>query len=310
MREPHTIQEQRNAHLHPLLSHNSSTLKEVSFTSKLSERAYYAEDHVVNGISIFPGAAFLEIACISGSIAGEQSIARIRDIVWIQPLSFEHGPQSLRTYLKYIGDSAEFAIASLDEEHDRVVHSEGRLYFKDSERNRAHIEETVALEKLKGLATSVQGRKAFYEKFAKNGIRYGDSFQSVQEIHVGKSWVLSHLTVAHSLLEDFGHYILHPSIIDGALQTVAGFFSGADAEIPHLPFALDEVDIVRAIHHDCYAYVELSDSEGPTRTDVKKFNIRLLNERGDVLVKLKNLYVRALGKATTTHPSPLSGRPT
>lgn len=77
---PHknTIVSQKSAKLHPLISHNVSTLKTVSFTSLLEEQAYYAQDHKVNGESIFPGAGFIEIGCIAGSIAGECKISRSR----------------------------------------------------------------------------------------------------------------------------------------------------------------------------------------------------------------------------------------
>ena len=50
-----------SAQLHPLIAYNSSTLKEVSFSSSLSDTAFYAVDHKVHEQSIFPGAGFLEI---------------------------------------------------------------------------------------------------------------------------------------------------------------------------------------------------------------------------------------------------------
>src|SRR5262245_64842453 len=53
-----------NAQLHPLISYNSSTLKEVSFSSALPDTAFYAVDHKVNGERVFPGAGFLEMACV------------------------------------------------------------------------------------------------------------------------------------------------------------------------------------------------------------------------------------------------------
>ena len=103
--------------------------------------------------------------------------------------------------------------------------------------------------------------------------------------------------MAEHLLADSGQFILHPSMIDGALQTVAGLVGGLETATPHLPFALDEVDIVHPVPQTCYAYVEFADSGEQSRGGVRKFNIRLLNENGDILILLKNLYVRALVKA-------------
>jgi len=107
---------------------------------------------------------------------------------------------------------------------------------------------------------------------------------------------------------DFGHFILHPSMIDGALQTAAGLVGGLESATPHLPFALDELDIVHPVRQTCYAYVEFADSSEQNHAGVRKFNIRLLNESGDVLIKFKNLFFRALTKAGTS-PRSSAARP-
>jgi hypothetical protein len=104
------------------------------------------------------------------------------------------------------------------------------------------------------------------------------------------------LKIANHLKADFDQFILHPSLLDGALQTVAGLISGIESSTPYLPFAIDEIEIIRSLPQTCYAYVEYSDSEKQNHKDVKRFNIQLLNEDGVVLVQVKNFYARALGK--------------
>ena len=64
------------------------------------------------------------------------------------------------------------------------------------------------------------------------------------------------------------------------------------ADVPYLPFALDEVEIMRALPTTCYAYAEFSGSEEHVRAGIRKFDILLLSEAGDVVVKLKGFYVR------------------
>jgi hypothetical protein len=114
----------------------------------------------------------------------------------------------------------------------------------------------------------------------------------MQELYVGSGFALSRLSLAEELKDDFDQYILHPCIIDGALQTVIGIARGAESDTPYLPFALGEVEILRPLTQTCYAYVEHAASDS-TSSDVKQFNIRLLSESGDVLVKLNN-FRRAL----------------
>jgi acyl transferase domain-containing protein len=279
--------------LHPLVSHNSSTLSEVSFTSRLADTAFYAADHRVNGVPVFPGAGFLEIASVCGTLAAEQTVRRIRDVVWIQPLGFPSGPQVLRTFLRHIGDGVEYAITSLGEDCERVVHSEGRLIFGDATRE-TQATDGAQIQLLKQRCKGLQSGAQLYQSLARCGLDYGAALQIVKEVHVGDSCVLSRLELAESLKGESGQFVLHPAIIDGALQTVAALFAGADSEVPYLPFALDEVDIVRPLAQVCYAFAEVAPPEGPRRSDVRKFDVSLFNERGDLLVRLRSLYVRRL----------------
>ncbi|MBZ5509118.1 MAG: SDR family NAD(P)-dependent oxidoreductase [Acidobacteriia bacterium] len=283
-----------NAQLHPLISYNSSTLKEVSFGSSLSDTAFYAVDHKVNEEGIFPGAGYLEMACISGNIAAERRVRKIKDIVWVRPLSFRKGPQAVRTLLKSVGDTVEYVISSFDDENEEVLHSEGKLAFRSGWADPVDAGDQIPIEALKAQCARPEDVTAYYNKFRKYGVHYGPSFQTIQEIYINGSFALSKLKVADHLKSDFGQFILHPSIIDGALQTAAALVGGLESATPHLPFALDEVDILHPVRQTCYAYAEFADSRERTHAGVRKFNIRLLNESGDVLISFRNLFVRAL----------------
>jgi polyketide synthase PksL len=281
--------------LHPLISCNSSTLKEVSFTSSLSDTAFYAVDHKVDQERIFPGVGFLEMACISGNIAGEQRVRKIKDIVWIQPLLFRNGPQTLRTNLKQLGDCVEYVISSLDDDNETLIHSEGRLVFNETWAVPANTED-VSLEALKAQCATAEDGAAYYNKFRNHGFDYGSSFQTIEEIYVNDSFALSRLKIVDHLKGEFGQFILHPSLMDGALQTVAGLLGGLKSATPHVPFALDEVEILRPVPQTCYAYAEFAGPSRQNQSGVMKFNIQLLNESGNVLIKFKNLFVRPFAK--------------
>jgi acyl transferase domain-containing protein len=279
------------AKLHPLISYNSSTLKTVSFDSLLSHTAFYAVDHRVRQERIFPGAGFLELACISGNIAGEHRVHKIKDIVWMRPLSFGNAPQLLRTVLKSAGDGAEYAIVSPDEERESAPYSEGKLVFRN-DWAAATAQESIEIEALKAQCARVEEGADYYATLKKYGLSYGPSFQTIQKIHVGHTFALAKLKIADHLKGDFGQFILHPSIVDGAWQTLAVLAGGPDLVAPRLPFSLDEVDILHPVRQTCYALVEVADRERQNQPGVGKFNIKLLNESGDVLIRFANLLVR------------------
>jgi len=292
-----TVHSQKNGQLHPLISYNSSNLKEISFSSWLSDSEFYAQDHQVNEEKIFPGSGFLEMAGISGNIAGEQKVCKIKDIVWVHPLSFKKGAQMVQTILKSNGNGTEYQITSLDDENERIIHSEGRLFFQNGRNHSDVVEKNISVKMLKEKCSKPQDGLCFYDLFRKAGFNYGPAFQTIQEFYINDKYALAKLKIADHLRADFDQFILHPSILDGALQTVAGLIGSVESERPYLPFAIDEIEIIRPIPQTCYAYVEFGDPEKKNQKDIKKFNIQLLNGDGDVLIRLKNFYARALKKS-------------
>ncbi len=289
-----------NNRLHPLISYNTSTVKEVSFSSLLSDNDFYAKDHQVNNQKVFPGAGFLEMAYIAGNIAGENKISKIKDVVWVQPLQFEQTSRIVHTYLKPKGNCIEYIIASMNHDNDKVVHAEGKLVTQGCEKHTLENEQCIQVNKLKEKCVNYQDGSYYYNLFKKFGFNYGNSFRTIQEFHSNGSFAISKLKLADSLRNEFDNFILHPSIMDGALQSVIGLVNDTDSATPYLPFALDEVEILRPLIHTCYAYVEFANEENRNKSDIKKFNIKLLNETGDILVNMKNFYVRALNGAFTS----------
>lgn len=282
------------ARLHPLVSHNSSTLREVSFSSMLSGSAFYARDHQVGGQRIFPGAGMLEIACVAGALAGTRTVRRIRDIVFVRPLVFTDEAQMIQIALRPADDDAEYLITSYGADREKLVHSEGVIDFDDGSQGHG-AEELVPIAALKQACAQPVPGERYYQLFEQAGISYGPAFRTMQELYVGESFALARLAIPEQLKAGFDQFVLHPAIVDGALQAVAGMAGGAEAGDPCLPFAIDAVEIARATAQACYAHVqEVGPAAGSReRAGIRKFDIRITNEEGLVLVTLKRFSVRA-----------------
>ncbi len=290
-----TTQEQsKTEQLHPLVSFNSSTLRMVSFTSELNDKAYYSKDHKVNGQSLFPGAGFIEIACFAGTVAGEQKVNKMKDLVWAMPLVFNEEEQRVQTFLKLIGESSEFEVTSIDAFGERVVHSEGRLYFENCDTaNHSNAYSPICVQEIMAQSSQCIERETFYEQFKKAGFDYGTSFQTIERIYLSDRQGLAPFALDGSLMQSFEQYLLHPCIVDGALQTVMGMLSDDEGKT-YLPFALDEIELVRSLTSAGYVFVERADSEHSRQDDIQKFNIQLLSCNGEPLVIMRGFYVRAL----------------
>ena len=96
-----------------------------------------------------------------------------------------------------------------------------------------------------------------------------------------------------SLSRDFEQYVLHPTLIDGALQAVVALLAADEGGVPHLPFAIDEIEILGSLTPHCHALVErVGDAHGAA--GILQFNIHILSESGESLVKITHFHVRAL----------------
>ncbi|MBM0104580.1 SDR family NAD(P)-dependent oxidoreductase [Steroidobacter sp. S1-65] len=279
--------------LHPLISHNSSTLRQVSFDAALADDQYYAQDHKIQGQPVFPGAGFIEMACVAATIAGEQRVRQLRDIVWVQPLAFNRGSQHLQVCLsKVIGDSAEFGVVSFDDDQERVVHCEGRVVFEDGAVTKPAA--APALEEWQQRCREHRAATMYYQRFQRLGIDYGPAFQVVKEVLLGDGCALAKLQLAAEQAADFEQYILHPCLIDGALQSIAALLdTGNHAAGMHLPFAIDAIEILSTLTPSCHALIEQADDERSRGANILQFNIHILSESGEPLVRITNFCVRA-----------------
>ena len=123
---------------------------------------------------------------------------------------------------------------------------------------------------------------------------------------IGNGCALAKLSLDPSLAKDFDQYVLHPCLIDGALQTVVALLAADEGGVPHLPFAIDEIEILGSLTPRCHVLVERSRDSVGASTGILQFNVHILSESGETLVKITNFYVRALvpppsGIATNEH---------
>ena len=305
------------ARLHPLLSYNASTLKTVSFISELDSNAFYATEHKVNDALVLPGTAYLEVANIAGTIAGEQKVRRLSDLVWAMPYVFGDAKQDadlpapqLQTFLKTIGDATEFEVTSIDALAGRQMHCEGRLFFNDSEAVQSssaiqNLDPKLLLQTMAQQGAKTLNNQQLYQQFAQTGLQYGEAFSTIQQLHSSEDKAIARWLLPASLLPDFAEYLLHPAILDGVLQSIVGVGNDDSGSTPYLPFAIGQLDILRPMSMSGYTIVEqVPDSRSANamssiNTGIKKFNITVTDDVGQVLLSIVDFCVRALPASTS-----------
>jgi len=280
--------------IHPLLDENKSNLKRIKFSKQLDGSEFYLSDHLIGGHKVLPGVTYLEMALAAGESASERKVAKIRNAVWIRPIAVREEPCNVDIILCPDGDLLEYKVCTKNPEGQVVVNAQGKLVLKE-EYDENTNSEIIDIGSIKARAGRKLLSSEFYNLFEVDGSKYLHSFQSVRELVCGHNEALSFMQIPKGLKDSYKDFTLHPSIMDGALQTIIGMMS--DEEIrngaPYLPFSIEEVEILNPLTEKCYVYVTGFKSEMPSSEGLTYHNIVIADENGKTLVKIKNYCVRS-----------------
>jgi polyketide synthase PksM len=270
---------------HPLVQRNTSDLSEQRFSARLTGNEFFLADHVVQGKRVLPGVAYLEMARealvqAGGAAAGER--VRLKDVVWMRPVVAD---QAVEVHIGLYPDqdgAVRFAVYSGED----LVHSQGTAEaLPPAERARLDLAPLRARCTLRTL----DGAEC-YRRFAALGLDYGPAHQVIEAIHVGKDEALARLHMPAQVAATLGDYVLHPSLLDAALQAVAGMVGDGAFQLA-LPFAVEEVEVAGPCRARMWAWVR--PGAGDAQERVRKYDIVLCDDDGEVCVTVKRFAARA-----------------
>ncbi|MCP5003294.1 MAG: SDR family NAD(P)-dependent oxidoreductase, partial [Planctomycetes bacterium] len=290
-------------HLNPLLHQNTSTLEEQRFTSTFTGEEFFLNHHQVKGEKVLPGAGYLEMARAAVENASEErregTTIHLKNVVWSQPIVVNGPAQKVHIGL-YGEDEGQIqyeVYTESDNEDTATVHSQGIAEFKEKE-------EIPPLD-IQDLQTQMnQGTlnaESCYQAFKDMGLDYGEGHRGIREIYQGENQVLARLSLPTAVQDTKDEYVLHPSLIDSALQSSIGLMlnngtlkeGNREPLKPALPFALESLEIIGSCTSVMFAWTRCSG--GSTLSDkVQKLDIDLCDEKGSVCVRMRGFTSRVL----------------
>ena len=246
------------------------------FTGRLSLETHpWLADHVVAGVALLPGTAFVELALYAGGQLGSPCL---RELVLEAPLVLSEGAavqvqiavgepddavppaRAVEIYARVEGATAEGERASW------VRHASGVLapaaataidgaptVLDDGARKpedaTTAMEDAAAAELAgewpppDGVELDVDG---IYDGLAGAGLEYGPAFQGLRGVWRRGEEVFAEVELGEAQEREAGSFGLHPALLDAALQAVAALAPAAtapDAGAPRLPFAWSGVNL-------------------------------------------------------------------
>jgi polyketide synthase PksN len=333
------------SYIHPLLQQNTSDFSEQRYSSIFTGAEFFLTDHIVNGQKVLPGVAYLEIARAAVESATnamtfvaaaavsqtDRSGIRLKDVVWIRPIVVQEEPILVHIGLYPEDDafsesgSGEINYEIYDETRMEdgmpLIYSQGRAFLT--------TEPELLVLDLKAVQAECSERilqaAEVYETFRLMGIEYGPSHRGVEQIYVGNGQILAKLSLPTAINETQEQFVLHPSLMDAALQASIGLgisfedrylleskVAPTGALKPMLPFALEELEVIGSCASNMWALIRNSEG-GKVGDKVWKLDIDLCDEQGHICVRLKGLSSRVLEgeipTATRTQPVSVTATP-
>ncbi|MCX8131980.1 MAG: SDR family NAD(P)-dependent oxidoreductase [Clostridia bacterium] len=288
------------AFIHPLLHRNTSDLFEQRFSSTFTGEEFFLSDHVINGQKVLPGVAYLEMARAAveqaaGSLMEGNIGLRLKNVVWTHPITVKEQPVQVHTGL-IPEDTGEIAFEIYSEPgvagSERMVHSTGKVVLRADEEDPVRDLESVQAQCTGKILSGSQ----LYEAFKEAGIAYGYGYQGIQEEYIGQGQALAKLSLPSSVFDTQNQFILHPSLMDSALQASIGLMVGSgEGKAMNLNiallFAIQELEILSSCTPTMWALIRLSEG-GRSDGKTQKFDIDICDEQGKICVRMRGVSSR------------------
>ncbi|MUL33891.1 SDR family NAD(P)-dependent oxidoreductase [Priestia megaterium] len=273
-----------NTFLHSLLHQNTSNLSEVRFSSTFTGREFFIADNIVCGQKSFPSLGDLEVVRAAvehaeGADTNRVITMRLKDVVWSNSLIVRNQPVKMNIGLFQEKDGEIsykiYDIPDVDQKSP-FIYSRGRIEVCIFEEMSTLDLYALEAECSQGIISSAE----CYELFKDMGLYYGPSFQVIETISVGANQVLAKLSLPPTLLGTHDEYVMHPSLIEAALQVVYAFkIKSGDYKLVK-PLALQEVEIIKPCSSTMCALVRFGN---------RGIDIDLCDEYGTICVRIKGL---------------------
>ena len=295
-----------SAYLHPLLHRNTSTVHQLCFSSTWTGEEFFLSDHQVQGQKVLPAVAYLEMARVAvahatGRIARDNLALKLTHILWTRPLAVSGQGQDAHIRLfAEDGNRIRYEIytqANTDAAFD--LHGQG-LAVLDANSPVADLDlNRLQAETNQNIFTPEQCQAVFNSQ----GINFGQGHKGLASVQVGNGQVLAKLVMPLSLAETSAQFVLHPALLDAALQSsvALALAEGIGNDRVLLPYALEELVIANPCSATLWAWIRRS-ANCKVGDNLQKLDIDFCDGHGRICVQMRGFSSRLLAEKSPPLP--------
>jgi acyl transferase domain-containing protein/acyl carrier protein len=176
-------------------------------------------DHRVNGVPIFPGAGFCEMALAAARSALGPSPVEIQSMKFAQALKLESSTPVVSTGIMDRPGDFHFTVEGQAPD-EAPIHASARILAADTSADVPANYDLAALRATHGASVETSD---LWQSFEARGIQFGPSFRALAptlSISADGAEILADLRLPSALRSDAQNYIVHPVMLDACFQSV------------------------------------------------------------------------------------------
>lgn len=281
------------AKAHPLLGYPLPLLgsQEIRYYNSInSQSPAYLGDHYVYEQLVVPGAALFSMAWQAAlQLPLDRSKICLQNVTLMRPLILSPNQDcNLQIAINpYEGKVYRFEIISQAiGQASAIIHGLGEI----AEASSPSRQQAFDIQAFQRNAQPFLPMSEFYQEFCRRGVglQEGTAFQVVHNTWLQDgATVLGNLALSKKLPGEEADYSIHPTLLDGAFQTLLGLLMQKDAQGKDLflPIGFKQLHLLQPIGKHCWTFTEnVKKYDNEVHTD-----IRFLNEAGEVIGEIEQM---------------------
>ena len=286
-----------NSHLdHPFYDSLAASCGNLIFS--LDPKDPIVGDHIVDSKVIFPAVGYLEFARLAGDQFNRENldlpVVKLKNNVWFHALDvgFHESNKKLSIRLENRKSKVIYTIESMSELSSGQVHARGEIEYGEKPSGLVVTNDVSDIRKRCNLKLE---RKAVYDLFSQLKFEYKTGYMPIEEVYLNDKEALSRITLPEKF-ENKESIVLHPSLLEGGIQTVIGILShpSHDSSSAYLPFSMSSITINEKLSSECYIHAKLVSDELSERRGVRTFDIDIYDISGTLLVRIEGYSLKTL----------------
>lgn len=316
---PLEVLENLDSHREEIQSHSDvvnspSYMQPLKLSLSLTGEEYFIAQHVVNGVRIFPGVAYLEIVRegVMQILPGNTTFS-LKNVVWRRPMMFEQDYSDKDIQV-------EFSNVPIQDESGKYKSISFKIYDKneldEGDFCRGYVQIEVA-ENVQDAPPVFQDftdllaqsslldveKETFYKLFNDAGLSYGEAMRGVESLRRGDEYIFGQVKLqekaTRSHAQAFQSMQWYPEILDSALHCIlAGYIDGGNHASngsvgPAVPFALGSVIQYSSLPESVWVVLQIPESN----KSIQSVDLFLCDSVGNICLQMTGYASRVLKKS-------------